>query len=77
MKLYHLLVSEHINANILYLIVTLANIDYVGVIDYALKAILGSAVWFGFRVMGDYYTQKIKRSANQTKNGQTKKDGNK
>lgn len=67
MKLYHLIVSEHINAIFLYLLIMLAGIDYTGIIDYGIKAVLGSAIWFGFRVLGDYYTAKIRRSINHNK----------
>jgi len=64
MKLYQLLVSPNINGTILYLIILLANIDYQGILDYGLKALIGSIIWFGFRVIGDYYTQKIKHHFN-------------
>ncbi len=67
MKLYQLMVSEHINAIFLYLLIMLAGIDYTGLIDYVLKAALGSAIWFGFRVLGDYYSARIKRSINHSK----------
>ena len=65
MKLYSLLVSENTSGAFLYLLVTYANIDYISVSDYALKAIIGSAVWFGFRLLGDYYSKKIKNNHNQ------------
>ena len=67
MKLYALLVSQNINGAILYLIITLANIDYVGILDYAIKATLGSAIWFGFKVWADYYAKK------QNKNNEKQK----
>jgi hypothetical protein len=46
----------------------LAGIDYVGIIDYGLKAAVGSIVWFGFKLLSDYYSEKIKSSANHNKN---------
>lgn len=61
------MVSEHIHTIFLYLLIMLAGIDYTGIIDYVLKAALGSAIWFGFRVLGDYYSTKIKRSINHSK----------
>lgn len=60
--------SQHINAVFLYLIIMLAGIDYVGIIDYGLKAAVGSAVWFGFKILGDYYSAKIKRAIEEGKN---------
>jgi hypothetical protein len=67
MKFLQFLISEQISPAILYLIIVFANIDYVGVIDYSIQAIIGSAVWFGFRVIGDYTSQKIKRNFNHKK----------
>lgn len=68
MRLYQLLISQHINGTILYLIITLANIDYKGILDYAIKAFVGSLIWFGFRVLGDYYIRKSKNSDNTNDN---------
>jgi hypothetical protein len=70
MRLYQLMVSEHIGAVSLYLVITLAGIDYSGILDYALKAALGSGIWFGFRMLGDYYSAKVKRSVNHNKKNQ-------
>lgn len=70
MKFYLMLVSQHIGDVCLYIIIILAGIDYIGVLDYALKAIIGSGIWFGFRVLGDYFTTKIKRSLNHQKQDQ-------
>jgi len=67
MKLYQALVSEHIGMVSLYLVITLAGIDYSGILDYALKAALGSGIWFGFRMLGDYYSAKIRRTVNHGK----------
>lgn len=68
MKLYQMLISENISGSILYLIILLANIDYVGLLDYALKAIIGSLAWFVFRVLGERYIQKIRNGANKSVN---------
>lgn len=71
MKLYHLMISEQIKGVGLYLIIMLAGIDYAGILDYGLKAALGSIVWFGFKLLGDYYSAKIKRSVNHQKKQQS------
>jgi hypothetical protein len=65
MKLYALLMSQNISGAVLYLIITLANIDYVGILDYAIKATLGSLIWFGFKVWADYYAKKINKNNNE------------
>jgi hypothetical protein len=37
-----------------------ANIDYVGIVDYVIKALLGAAVWYGFKFLQDYYSAKMR-----------------
>ncbi len=60
MKLFQLFTSDH-NSNVfLYFIVLFANIDYTGVIDYAIKAFVGSVIWFVFKLIGEYLLIKIK-----------------
>ncbi|MFZ5554580.1 MAG: hypothetical protein ACOZCO_15780 [Bacteroidota bacterium] len=48
---------------LLYGAVMLANIDYAGVADYALKAFVGGTIWLGFKLAADYLSQKIKRKS--------------
>lgn len=67
MKLIQLLVADHVSPTLLYLLIILAGIDYQSILDYGIKATLGSAVWFAFRVLGDYYSAKIKRGINHNK----------
>ncbi len=62
--------SQHINAIFLYLLIMLAGIDYAGILDYGLKAATGSIVWFGFKLLGDYYSAKINRAVNNQKKEQ-------
>lgn len=60
MKLFQLISSEH-NSNVfLYFIVLFANIDYTGVLDYAIKALVGSVIWFVFKLLGEYLLLKLK-----------------
>jgi hypothetical protein len=40
--------------------IMLANVDYLGLTDYVVKAVIGGLVWFGFKVAQDYYSERIK-----------------
>lgn len=65
----------HITANslgdiLLYWIILFANIDYNGIIDYGLKAFVGGAIWFGFKLAADYYSRKFKTNFTEQKNGE-------
>ena len=37
----------------------LATVDYVSLIDYSLKAIIGGAIWLLFKIAAEYFTKKI------------------
>jgi hypothetical protein len=39
--------------------ILLANIDYTGLADYAVKAIVGGLIWMGFKIAGDYISERI------------------
>jgi len=39
----------------------LANLDYAGLEEYALKAAIGGTIWLGFKLGGDYLTRKLRR----------------
>lgn len=41
-------------------VVFLANLDFVGLLDYALKAGIGGAIWLGFKLSADYLERKRK-----------------
>jgi len=41
-------------------VVFLANLDFVGLLDYALKAGIGGAIWLGFKLTADYIERKRK-----------------
>lgn len=41
--------------------ILLANLDYSGLADYALKAIVGGVIWMAFKVGGDYISERIKK----------------
>jgi hypothetical protein len=37
-----------------------ANIDFIGLTDYAVKAIIGGIIWFGFKLASEYFANWIK-----------------
>jgi hypothetical protein len=39
----------------------LAAVDYVSLIDYSLKAILGGMIWLGFKIIGDKINERMKK----------------
>lgn len=41
--------------------ILLANLDYSGLTDYAVKALVGGLIWMTFKVAGDYISEKLKR----------------
>jgi hypothetical protein len=52
-------IQAHTNPGILlYLMIAIANINYSGLLDYALQAITGGLIWFGFKVLGDWYDRR-------------------
>jgi hypothetical protein len=38
--------------------ILLANVDLSGLLNYGLKALLGGAIWLGFRYAADYLERK-------------------
>ena len=36
----------------------LANLDFTGMLDYAVKAIIGGGIWLGYKVTADYIERK-------------------
>jgi hypothetical protein len=42
------------------------NIDYNGIVDYLIKAVLGAIVWFGFKLIQAYYSAKIREKISTT-----------
>jgi len=39
--------------------ILLANLDYSGLTDYAVKALVGGVIWMAFKVAGDWISKKI------------------
>ena len=42
--------------------ILLANLDYSGLTDYAVKAIIGGVIWMVFKVAGEYITKKVTKN---------------
>ncbi|MBA3681754.1 MAG: hypothetical protein H0W73_11425 [Bacteroidetes bacterium] len=59
MKLFNVQ-SDSLSSLFLYSTIMFANIDYKGIVDYLLKAVLGGIVWFGFKLLQDYYSVKVR-----------------
>jgi hypothetical protein len=38
--------------------ILLANLDFTGLLDYALKAAVGGAIWLGYKMTADYIDRK-------------------
>ncbi len=36
-----------------------ANLDYSGFAGYAIKAVIGGAIWMGFKLAGDYLSHRL------------------
>ena len=53
-------ISEHSTSSNIFLTGTilLANLDFAGLADYALKALIGGAIWLGYKVTSDYIERK-------------------
>jgi hypothetical protein len=45
--------------------ILLANMDYSGLMDYAIKAAIGGVLWMGFKLGTDYISYVIKRKRNK------------
>lgn len=53
--------SDHTSSLFLTGTILLANIDYSGLMDYAIKALIGGAIWMGFKIAGDYFGGRMKK----------------
>lgn len=63
MKLFSHIQQQDTSNLFLYGAIMFANIDYVGIADYVIKALLGGAVWFGFKLLQDYYSVRVRNKA--------------
>ena len=51
-----------------------ANLDYSALEAYALKAIIGGAIWMVFKLAGDYLSSKLLSKKNTSASAESKKD---
>jgi len=64
-KLYSYTQTENFSSLVLYGTFMFTNLDYIGILDYLIKAILGGVVWFGLKLIADYFTVRVKHHAEQ------------
>jgi hypothetical protein len=38
--------------------ILLANLDFSGLLDYAVKALIGGGIWLGYKITADYIDRK-------------------
>ena len=62
MKYFQGIVQDNISSMFLYLAILLANIDYKGLLDYCLKAMLGGLILFAYKIVGEHYILKIRKA---------------
>lgn len=56
----HHIESENFSTVFLYLTFMFTNIDYVGILDYLLKALAGAMIWFGFKYIQEHLSTRMK-----------------
>ena len=42
--------------------ILLANLDYSGLMDYAVKAMIGGVIWMAFKIAGDWISNKVTKA---------------
>lgn len=47
--------------------ILLANMDYTGLMDYAIKALVGGAIWMGYKIAGDFFSNRVNKKKDSTK----------
>ena len=53
--------SDSTASLVLYGAIQIAKIDYTGVWDYAVKALIGGVIWLGFKLAADYINNKMRK----------------
>lgn len=61
MKPFNPINADNVGDILLYGAIMLASIDYAGILDYAIKAAIGGAIWFTFKIAGDHFSRKLKK----------------
>lgn len=47
--------------------ILLANMDYTGLMDYAIKALVGGAIWMAYKIAGDFFSNRMNKRKDDTK----------
>jgi hypothetical protein len=47
----------------LYGSILMASVDYIGILDYIIKAVAGGLVWFLFKISQDYFSPLLSKKA--------------
>lgn len=63
MKLHQQIQSENVSSMFLYGSILMASVDYIGILDYIIKAVAGGLVWFLFKIMQDYFSPLLSKKA--------------
>lgn len=51
--------SENTSSNVFLTgCILLANLDFSGLLDYAIKAVIGGGIWLGYKMTADYLERK-------------------
>lgn len=66
------ILSYDLNSTFLYLFILFADLDYASITDYTVKAVIGGAIWFAFKVASDFYLRIAQ--ARSKRNEQSKKE---
>ena len=61
MKIIEHIQSDNFSNVFLYIVFMIANIDYVSIVDYSIKAVLGALIWYGVKLLHDRYLIRMKR----------------
>ncbi|MFL5765953.1 MAG: hypothetical protein ACJ77K_18550 [Bacteroidia bacterium] len=41
--------------------ILMANMDVSGLTDYAVKALIGGAIWMCFKIAGEFFSERMKK----------------
>lgn len=41
--------------------ILMANMDVSGLTDYAMKALIGGAIWMCFKIAGEFFSERMKK----------------
>lgn len=66
------LITGNVADVIIYCIILFVGVDYFGIIDYSIKAFIGSLIWFCFKVAGDRLVLKYRNKLNNKTNSDEK-----